>query len=144
MVSLFHSHIHCIESYRRFHLVCRGIKFGERNFFCAWYKLKLICVLYFHFVPSPEKVSLAKFFPETNQVESTILGPSWRCWRCQAAPAHQRLSFATSPNNSGLKNPTPPGAAQAIKKTAKRHKRWELRRSLRAVARLGDLAAKRA
>ena len=53
-----------------------GIKFGERNFFWAWYQLKLICVLYFHFVPSPEKVSLAKFFPErwggTNQVESTI------------------------------------------------------------------------
>ena len=52
------------------------IKFGERNFFWAWYQLKLICVLYFHFVPSPEKVSLANFFPErgggTNQVESTI------------------------------------------------------------------------
>ena len=73
VVSLFHSHIHCIESYRRFHLVCRGIKFGERNFFCAWYKLKLICVLYFQFVPSTEKVSLAIFFPETNQVESTIV-----------------------------------------------------------------------
>ena len=33
-------------------------------------------MLYFHFVPSPEKVSLANFFPErvggTNQVESTI------------------------------------------------------------------------
>ena len=32
--------------YCRFHLVCPGIKFGERNFFCAWYKLKLICVLW--------------------------------------------------------------------------------------------------
>ena len=41
-----------------------GIKFGERNFFWAWYKLKLICLLYFHFVPSPDKVPLAKFFPE--------------------------------------------------------------------------------
>ena len=50
----------------RFHLVCPGIKFGERNFFWAWYKLKFICLLYFHFVPSPEKVSLAKFFPETG------------------------------------------------------------------------------
>ena len=50
--------------YCRFHLVCPGIKFGERNFFWAWYKLKLICVLYFHFVPSPEKVPHAKFFPE--------------------------------------------------------------------------------
>ena len=60
------------QNYCRFHLVCPGIKFGERNFFWAWYKLKLICVLYFHFVPSPEKVSLAKFYPWTNQVESTI------------------------------------------------------------------------
>ena len=58
--------------YCRFHLVCPGIKFGERNFFWAWYKLKLICVLCFHFVPSPEKVSLAKFYPWTNQVQSTI------------------------------------------------------------------------
>ena len=53
-----------IIRYCRFHLVCPGIKFGERNFFWAWYKLKLICVLYFHFVPSPEKVPHAKFFPE--------------------------------------------------------------------------------
>ena len=60
------------NSYCRFHLVCPGIKFGVRNFFWAWYKLKLICVLYFQFVPSPEKVSLTKFYPWTNQVESTI------------------------------------------------------------------------
>ena len=52
------------SKYCRFHLVCPGIKFGVRNFFWAWYKLKLICVLYFHFVPSPEKVPHAKFFPE--------------------------------------------------------------------------------
>ena len=62
--------------YCRFHLVCPGQKIGERNFFWAWYKLKLICVLYFHFVPNLDKVPLAKFFPErgggTNQVESTI------------------------------------------------------------------------
>ena len=55
-----------IYRYCRFHLVCPGIKFGERNFFWAWYKMKLICLLYFHFVPSPEKVSLAKFFPGTG------------------------------------------------------------------------------
>ena len=65
-----------LHQYCRFHLVCPGIKFGERNFFWAWYKLKLICVLYFHFVPNLDKVPLAKFFPErgggTNQVESTI------------------------------------------------------------------------
>jgi hypothetical protein len=52
------------DYYCRFHLVCPGQKIGDRNFFWAWYKLKSICVLYFHFVPSPEKVSLAKFFPE--------------------------------------------------------------------------------
>ena len=51
-----------IFNYCRFHLVCPGQKIGERNFFWAWYKLKLICMLYFHFVPSPGKVSLAKFF----------------------------------------------------------------------------------
>jgi hypothetical protein len=36
-------------------MVCPGIKFGERNFFWAWYKLKLISALYFYFVPSPER-----------------------------------------------------------------------------------------
>ena len=52
--------------------------FGERNFFWAWYNMKLICVLYFHFVPNLDKVPLAKFFPERGgdkpsfQVESTI------------------------------------------------------------------------
>ena len=29
----------------RFHLVCLGKNFGDRNFSYAWYKLKLICVL---------------------------------------------------------------------------------------------------
>ena len=52
------------RNYCRFHLVCPGQKIGERYFSWAWYKLKSICVLYFHFVPSTEKVSLAKFFPE--------------------------------------------------------------------------------
>ena len=62
--------------YCRFHLICPGIKFGERNIFWAWYKLKLICVLYFHFVPSTEKDPLAIFFSDrggTNQVEWTIV-----------------------------------------------------------------------
>ena len=58
------STVHSSPGYCRFHLVCPGQKIGDRNFFWAWYKLKSICVLYFHFVPSPEKVSLAKFFPE--------------------------------------------------------------------------------
>ena len=63
-----HAHTHVIHKYLycRFLLVCLGKKVGERNFFWAWYKLKLICLLYFHFVPSPEKVSHAKFFPETG------------------------------------------------------------------------------
>ena len=29
------------QNYCRFHLVCLGKKFGERNFFWAWYKLKV-------------------------------------------------------------------------------------------------------
>ena len=29
------------RGYCRFHLVCPGIKFGERNFFWAWYKMKV-------------------------------------------------------------------------------------------------------
>ena len=39
----------------------------RETFFWAWYKLKFICLLYFHFVPSPEKVSHAKLYPWTNR-----------------------------------------------------------------------------
>ena len=38
-------------------------KNSVRLFFWAWYKLKLICVLYFQFVPSTEKVVSPKVFP---------------------------------------------------------------------------------
>ena len=33
---LFQGSVYC-----RFHLVCLGKKFGERNFFWAWYKIKV-------------------------------------------------------------------------------------------------------
>ena len=49
-----------------------GKKFGERNFFWAWYKMKVKQTDEFQFVPSTEKVSLAKFYPRRNQMESTI------------------------------------------------------------------------
>ena len=53
--------------YCRFDLVCLGKKFGERNFFWAWYKMKLICLLYFHFVPSPKKFLSPIFFPRQTK-----------------------------------------------------------------------------
>ena len=45
---------------------CPPGKNSARLFFWVWYKLKLICLLHFQFVPSIEKESLAKCFPRTD------------------------------------------------------------------------------
>ena len=53
-------------------------------------------MLYFHFVPSPEKVSLAKFFPERGGQTKDIIPCS-----CNADPG---IGFVHPADNLGLAN----------------------------------------
>ena len=46
--------------------VVSGKNWREKQFL-AWYKFKLICLLYFHFVPSPKKFLSPIFFPRQTK-----------------------------------------------------------------------------